>query len=387
MKYTLEMLMEEVGCIKYPERWMEIFEEAMQEYDSKGCYLTETEFYDKLDEKYGCFEKYGSVYKEAAVQVASDEALGRFLVLLTTVLRDDEHRKADLANFLRPDTPNGKVTLGYEMVTGLALCSQLEKGADNMRKRNIPKNIICETLKLAVNGVSSYQRKNNGAMGFDLLSWSQRHIDGVLFQIGRLQIEFMSGFRGKAVVFQNRDGSVVSLAEDIELHRDGFALGAKHYEDEINKWTPMVEETEYAWKGYPYKENGFVSSEQIVLNKTEWKRVLCENDPVIRLHIPPTGKMPPYMIDKSIEDAKKFANTYFYDYKYKAFACTSWLIDLQLCELLDENSNIVKFTKRFRRLTRCSSGEGVFGFVFNNPDILQQENDYINYYKPYKNSM
>ena len=54
--------------------------------------------------------------------------------MLTTVLQDDEHRKADLANFLRPDTPNGKVTLGYEMVTGLALCSQLEKGADNMRK-------------------------------------------------------------------------------------------------------------------------------------------------------------------------------------------------------------------------------------------------------------
>ena len=70
--------------------------------------------------------------------------------MLTTVLQDDEHRKVDLANFLRLDTPNGKATLGYEMVTGLTLCSQLEEGADNMRKRNIPKNIICETLKLAI---------------------------------------------------------------------------------------------------------------------------------------------------------------------------------------------------------------------------------------------
>ena len=55
MKFTLESLMKEVGCKKYPERWSEIFDKAMTEYDNQGCYLTNTKFYDELHAKYGCF--------------------------------------------------------------------------------------------------------------------------------------------------------------------------------------------------------------------------------------------------------------------------------------------------------------------------------------------
>lgn len=369
MKFTLESLMAEVGCEKYPERWNEIFDTAMQEYDEQGCYLTKIEFYDELDAKYGCFSKYGDVYKAAAAQTAEDETLGRFLTLLAMALQDDEHRKEDLKGFKRPVTPEGKEPLAYEMVTGLALCSQLESGAENMRKRNFPEDVIKDVLTLAVGGVSTSERKHNGAPGFELLGWAQHYINAELLIIDRLEIEFLGKFSGRAIVFQNKSGDIAVLAEDLELHRDGFALGSVHFEDEDDSWTAFVEETPDAWIGYPFKEDGYVSKEKIELPKNEWKKVLENGDPVIRLHIPPIGKMTPELIDQTLEETKKFAAKHFPEFNYKAFACHSWLVDPQLDGILNPESNIVKFRQRFHSLTRKSSGEDVFNFIFNKPDM------------------
>lgn len=369
MEYTLESLMSEVGCTKYPERWNEIFDAAMQEYDEQGCYLTNVEFYDELHAKYGCFSKYGEVYKAAAAQTAKDEPLGRFLTLLAMALRDDEHRKEDLKGFERPVTPKGKESLAYEMVTGLALCSQLERGAEIMRKREFPKNLIKEILTQAVGGVSTSERKHNGAPGFELLGWSQHYINGKLLTIERLEIEFLSKFSGRAVVFKNKVGEICVLAHDLALHREGFALGSAHFEEEEGSWTAFVEETEHSWCGYPFEESGYVSNEKIELPKNEWEKVLEKGDPVIRLHIPPAGKMTPEMIDRTLEETKKFAAKHFPEFDYKAFACHSWLVDPQLDGLLREESNIVQFRRRFRSLTHKSKGQDVFNFIFNKPDM------------------
>lgn len=369
MKYTLEELMKAVRCEKYPERWNDIFEAAMQEYDEQGCCLTNPQFYDQLDEKYGCFARYGKIYKEAAKQTATDEELSRFLTLLAMCLRDEEHRKDDLKNFERPAVPAGKAVLAYEMVTGLALCSQLESGAENMRKRNLPEDVIRHTLKQAVDGVSTTQRKHRGAYGFELLGWSQKYIEAKLFVIERLEVEFLSKFSGRAVVFKNKAGEICVLAHDLALHRDGFALGSAHYEDEEGSWTAFVEETEDAWVGYPFKENGYVEKERVSLLKDKWQKVLERGDAAIRLHIPPLGKMTPEMIDKTLEATKEFAAKHFPDFDYKAFVCHSWLIDPQLDVLLNEESNIVKFRKRFHSLTYKSAGQDVFNFIFNKPDM------------------
>ena len=369
MRFTLDSLMQEVGCEKYPNRWNDIFDAAMKEYDEQGCYLTKTEFYDELHEKYGCFSKYGNVYKDAAKQTGEDEALGRFLTLLAMALREKEYIRADLKEFSRPKTPEGKEPLGYEMVTGLALCSQIETGVENMRKRNFPEEKIKEVLAIAIGCVSTTERKNNGAPGYELLWWSQYYIQAKLLLIERLEIEFFTKFVSDAIVYKNKKGNIVTLAHELLLHRDGFALGATNYEDEEGSYTAYVEETEDEWIGQPFKENGFVSEEKIELSKHEWEIVLQKGDPVLGLHIPPFGRMSPEQIDKTIEEAKIFAKEHFPDYPYKAFTCSSWLMDPQLDEILEADSNIVKFRQRFHSLARKSNGTAVFNFIFNKPNM------------------
>lgn len=362
---TLEELMETVGCTKYPERWSEIFDSAMEEYDRQGCFLADPAYYESMHEKFGCFDIYMDAYKQAAIQVASDEMLGRFLTLLVMALRKEETRQEDIKNFERLQPPSDKPRLGYDMVTGLALCAQLNDAVEVFEKKAYPHEVICGVLRMAVNGVSNYERTHNGEWGFDLLDWAQRYVEGRLFPIERLEIELNSNFAGKAIVFQNEEGDTIALAKDIVLHRQGMALGSLYYEDEKDSWVADVTETEEEYIGYPYKENGFVSTEQIVLEKDKWNIILQTGDPVVRLHIPRDGKLTPESVDTTLEKTKEFLKSYHSDYQYKAFACKSWLIDPQLKKLLNEKSNIVHFCNRFQAVTMKSGGEGVLYFVFS----------------------
>lgn len=365
---TLEQLMQEAGCSKYPKRWSEIYETAMEVYDRQGCYLADPAYYDIMQEKFDCFGMYLEAYKKAAEQVSEDENLGRFLTLLTMALLDKEYCQEDVKNFDRPSTPPGKEPLGYEMVTGLALCAQLNEAVKKFEKKGFPEDIIRDTLRIAVGGVGNYVRTHHGAWGYDLLWWAQLYVEGKLFLIDRLEMELHSRFEGKAVVFQNGEGEIVSFAKDIMVHRDGMALGSLYYEDEEGAFEATLAETEDAYIGYPYGKDGRVSSEKIVLAKEEWKLVLQKGDPVVRIHIPREGKLTPESVERTIEKTIQFLKQHYPEYTYKAFACCSWLTDPQLIEMLGEDSNIAKFCNRFQSLTLKSNGRAVYYFVFSQPD-------------------
>ena len=367
-KFTLDTLMQAVGCPRYPKRWNDIFENAMRRYEQEGCILGQATFYEHLQEKYGCFSDYGDVYTYAASKVNEDEILGRFLVLLSMALSDKEHKAEDLKEFKRPITPLGKEKAVYEMATGLAVCSQLEGAAEELTSRGIPKKYIDNVLLFAVNATRNYILSHNGEPGYNLLNWSQKYIEGKLFPINRLEMEFFATFDAKAMVFQNQAGDIISLAHDIALHRSGYALGSIHFEEEEGAWTAVVKEDENAWVGYPFKDNGSVAKEAITLSKSEWTLVLQRGDAVVHVHIPPTGKLSPELIDETLDETKAFLKEYYPEFHYKAFACESWLMDPQLDEMLGEDTNIVKFSKRFHRLTRKSDGRGVFDFVFRIED-------------------
>jgi GNAT-like C-terminal domain len=67
----------------------------------------------------------------------------------------------------------------------------------------------------------------------------------------------------------------------------------------------------------------------------------------ISLHIPEAGPMAPEMVDASLDAARAFFPRHFPDEQYTSFACGSWLLDPQLLEYLPEDSNIVRFQRRF----------------------------------------
>lgn len=71
------------------------------------------------------------------------------------------------------------------------------------------------------------------------------------------------------------------------------------------------------------------------------------DDAAISLHIPESGPMTPAAVTASLDAAREFFPRHFPDERYTAFSCSSWLLDPQLSEYLPEDSNIVRFQRRF----------------------------------------
>jgi hypothetical protein len=237
---------------------------------------------------------------------------------------------------------------------------------EKLKERNLPEDIIIGVLRLPENGIFEYERRY-GAPGFNYLGWFQLAIDGRLFRINRLEMEIGAKFDAKACVFQNGKGEHIALAHARSLHKSGFALGARNFEDSEGSWTAMVEETENAFVGYPYDAKGYVKSEKVTLKKSEWKKVIENGDPMVGVHIPGDGRLNDEDVENTIRETREFLAKYYPDYKYKAFGCGSWLMDPQLIDILGEESNIGKFCKRFSSMAGSSDGNAVFHFVFLRP--------------------
>ena len=251
------------------------------------------------------------------------------------------------------------------MLTGLALLSQMPECYQTLSALGLPEEEIVRTMRIPEATVGLFQKMHHGISGFNRLHWYQRIMKGDLFRIGRLEIELHTIFRGRAQVFRNKCGELVSLGHERRVHVSGIALGSGKAESLEGAWEANVQETDRCWIGYPYLSTGLVSQEKVSLSKDEWEKVLSRNDPVVALHIPADGRLDPIEVDESISRIRTFLQTYFPEYPYAAFTCNSWLVNPEVVTLLGPDSNISKFSSRFYPLTHKAPGTSVFSFVFH----------------------
>jgi len=100
------------------------------------------------------------------------------------------------------------------------------------------------------------------------------------------------------------------------------------------------------------------------------------DDRVLSLHIPDfCGPMTPEACDESIARAHEFFPRYFPEEPVRAGVCSSWLLDPQLKDYLDPESNIIRFQNRFRLVpggynVDNSIVQFVFGPVLTDPARL-----------------
>ena len=90
---------------------------------------------------------------------------------------------------------------------------------------------------------------------------------------------------------------------------------------------------------------------------------------VLNIHIPAGEKLTPEAVEDSLGRAQQFFLMY-YRQEYELMRCRSWLLSPALEELLDENSNILNFKRRFElcgTLDHRQAEERVFGKVLEDP--------------------
>ena len=363
ISYNISALMAHLGCEKFPERWKDIYADAVSIYENGENPLLKPEYYDELHKKYKVFANTLPYYKGATELLATNEELSLFFCLLCRALRDRNVILNDLTALSFPKAPEGEDSLPYDMITALAICQSYPDLYLKMKKKNIPDDIIFDTLKIPEKCVELHL--SEGRPRLSSFDWYQLAYDGMLFRIGRLQLEFPLSTPNLYKIFENRNGETVSLA-NIKVHRDGFALGALHYEDEEGAFSADITENEDAFIGHPYDSLGHISKNKVTLSKKEWSVKLTSGDKIVGLHIPPGGE--PFgdnVIEKTLADSREFMKKYFPEYEYKAFFCASWLVDPTLSTLLGDDANISKFGKRFIPHSVKSVGRSPFVYVYH----------------------
>lgn len=368
---TLSELMTSVNSSKWPERWNDIYDSVMDDYEANGCELLDPEYYDIIAEKYNILTVFREDYKRAAKKISEDENLSRVFAMICASQRDRENIRSDIKQLGLPKSADGSYDEKYTMIPALAMCATVDYTHDLLVARGLSEEHITYGMRQAdgTGMVNNYVNRNNGRRGAMHWSWFQLGVDGRLLKSGSLQMEIYRKFNCEDTVFINDNGDVVVFAHGITIHRSGYVLGTKNYEDEEGAFEVTIEETPTSWIGYACDEVGLVKNQKTELLKSEWKKVLEPGDVVVNIHIPVRADISDEAVENSLSEIRELLAKHYPEFAYKAFYCGSWLLDPQLANLLKPESNIVKFGKKFTKIARKDPiGSDPLSFVFLQAD-------------------
>lgn len=364
---TIDVLMQKAGCEQWPERWRAVFLRAMARFEKEGCIYATPGYYDALEAKYHALGVELDLLKRGAIAVAQNDALVRLLALICDAMTDADEVYDDIAHFQPPKAPEGADPFPYEILIGLATFSRMDYTYHKLCSCHMPMDKIQTVLGYFCAGLRAH-RGFYGREGYANYLWQQKIANGHVFPIGRFNIEVQAKMNAHATVFINSQGEERVLADGIALHKSGFPLGSKNYEEQEGSFFAKLTETEDAYIGYPYRKNASVSSQKISLKKSEWQKKLSFSDPVIALHIPRNQKFTPEIVEASLKEAVEFLRANYPEEKCEVFRCCSWMCDPQLIDLLPETSNIAHFCKRFTPIAIKDDGRDTLRNVFHIDD-------------------
>lgn len=182
------------------------------------------------------------------------------------------------------------------------------------------------------------------------------------FVVGRLTYE-MGTFASPFEVYEV-DGEFIPIALAGEKFVNGKPV-SKKYEGEAFV-TDFSSDGDTVC-GYTYDVDGLLIPEKRTF---KGKKVLGNGDKVLHVHINSNGKLLDEDVKKSFADAPGFFAKYFPEFNFKAFVCSSWLLDTGLKNIMKPESNILQFQKNFRIALGSENGFALYWNIFGIEDFL-----------------
>ncbi len=147
-----------------------------------------------------------------------------------------------------------------------------------------------------------------------------------------------------------------------------MGISDKIYVDTFKCFTRYTEECKVR-KGIYEFDRGFWTYRQssmvlFRLGQLEFEMRENEGEKVVAVHIPSDAKLTEENVDESLKMAEEFFAKNFPEYDGREYTCYSWLLAPKLKELLDENSNIVRFQNRFHIHTEDREPLSILEWVF-----------------------
>ncbi|MFH0911299.1 MAG: acyltransferase domain-containing protein [Planctomycetota bacterium] len=251
----------------------------------------------------------------------------------------------------------------------LALLSKYPVMRSVHEAHRVPTEVVEETLSDFPFYFERYL-KDHGVYGlnlYDAAGWLRYHVQGTIYQIGRLQYLERRLPPGRIVFRHEKTRRVAALAQgELTFRADGQRQGASGIVDEAGAWTSKLSLSDTEACGHPVDPaTGAALREAVVLKRAAWREALRPGDPGLDIHIPARGAFDVEACADSTERAAAFFAGHFPETPpAKAFFCTSWLLDAQLEEYLVPDSNLVRFLREFYLYPVAQDPWGIFRFVF-----------------------
>lgn len=146
-------------------------------------------------------------------------------------------------------------------------------------------------------------------------------------------------------------------------------ISDKIYFDTMKCYTRFIDET-FKITGRLYFDRYWWTTRQagchlFRIGELEYEIKHIENDIVINLHIPSDTNFSPHAVDNSLERAQIFFAEYYPEIADRKYCCHSWLLDSRLKEMLSEETNIIKFQKRFEIYDKGEVDTEFIEWVYN----------------------
>ena len=265
----------------------------------------------------------------AASKVAGDAALKRTFLELAD---------AWVAGSI-PDAPAGTES----EISALIAVAGYPKMLAAHRARQIPDSISVATAQDLQRWITRPESAG-GKWEFRHLRWLGSHVHQMLLEIGRLQfiaLPFGSPYR----VFQAKSSiqkTMVFSEAGLECSRDGWL--EKSADGFITSYVLTPDEL----RGHPVDPaSGQISRETASLPVRDYDMCLSRESIALHVHIPSGQPLTLSDCADSFRRAENIYRCHFPELDWRAFCCTSWLLDRELWQCLPPNSNIQSFGNLF----------------------------------------
>ena len=207
-----------------------------------------------------------------------------------------------------------------------------------------------------------YASAHQGELGLSQVNWISRHLCSAILRLGRLQFE-PKPFNAPFFVFQEGDRELLVASGGLSCDQFGYLCND----------TEMAFETVFEKKGNAVHAHPVDPLQGCIASKPKWfdlssyRKILDCTTAVLHVHIP-KGKS---LDNTSVQESFDLAGKQFPSFSF--CTCTSWLLDPSLDQVAQQQSNIVRFMRRFSKFPVLFDVpqiyERVFGFGLDEKEV------------------
>lgn len=347
--------------IKYSDELVPYYKNGLELYRRNGLLAVSKERIITYNNEYSFFRKWLSDVLKACDEVAKDEDLLVYVYTLVSVIQTN----APLSVLETPD--RGRMDTDFAPL--FSLLYFLDDMINNMKKRGCSRRIISDTLNGFDSEMNDYYRIY-GRSGMRIyVWWFLLFVRGEILRIGRFQFQ-ITKLSDKIRVYAK--GNDVKVLMDGEyMHTNGMVFGSAGQDDEANKYFASIEKNGDSVTGYAADYLGEVSASKFTLHG--YHEVLRCGDSVIGVHIPSDCRLDYEASEASYAEAVSFFKKAYPEYDFKAFHCSSWLLEKRLKDIMGKETNITRFADKYTVFPQLSEGDDIYTFLFNRPGKVKAD--------------